>query len=117
MKFLVDAHWPRRMVHWLTAAGCDASHTLDSPQGNRTPDKEITEIADRDERILATKDVDFVDSHLLLHQPAKLLLVTTGNVSNRQLERLVTPLVSHIVAEFEKHSFLELGPSGIIIRG
>jgi predicted nuclease of predicted toxin-antitoxin system len=117
MKFLVDAHLPRRMVRWFAAAGCDARHTLDLPLGNRTPDGVVTEIADRDERILVTKDGDFVDSHILIHQPAKLLLITTGNISNRQLEQLVIPLVSRVVAEFENHSFLELGPTGTIIRG
>ena len=117
MKFLVDAHLPRRMVRWLAAAGGDAAHTLDLPLENRTPDKDVTEFVDRDERILVTKDGDFVDSHLLFHRPAKLLLVTTGNISNRELELLVVPLISSIVAAFENHSFLELGPSGIIIRG
>ncbi len=29
MNFLVDAQLPRRMTAWLTAAGCDAIHTLE----------------------------------------------------------------------------------------
>jgi predicted nuclease of predicted toxin-antitoxin system len=41
MKFLVDAQLPRRMTAWLTAAGCDAVHTLDLPDGNRTTDEQI----------------------------------------------------------------------------
>jgi predicted nuclease of predicted toxin-antitoxin system len=117
MKFLVDAHLPRRMVRWLVADGCDAIHTFELSSANRTPDRELAATADRDERILITKDGDFVDSHLLLHQPTKLLLVTTGNISNRQLEQLVVPLISRIVAEFQNNSFVELGVSGIIIRG
>lgn len=117
MKLLIDAHLPRRMVRWLTDAGCDAIHTLDLPQGNRTSDRELSEFADREERILVTKDADFVNSHLLSRQPTKLLLVTTGNISNRQLEQLVAPVVAQIVAEFENHFFLELGPSGVTIRG
>jgi predicted nuclease of predicted toxin-antitoxin system len=31
MKVLIDAHLPRRMVAWFSAAGCDAIHTLDLP--------------------------------------------------------------------------------------
>ncbi|MEX2167805.1 MAG: DUF5615 family PIN-like protein [Pirellulales bacterium] len=117
MNLLVDAHLPRRMAGWFVAAGCDAIHTLDLPLANRTPDWKIIETADRDQRVLATKDGDFVDSHLLLGQPAKLLLVTTGNINNQNLEKLAVPLISAIIADFQVHSFLELGPSGIIIRG
>ena len=65
MKFLIDAHLPRRMVGWLAAAGCDASHMLNLPRGNRTPDSGVTEIADQNDRVLVTKDGDFVNSHLL----------------------------------------------------
>ena len=117
MKFLIDAHLPRRMVDWLADAGCDASHTLNLPLGNRTPDSDLTKIADQNERVLITKDGDFVNSHLLVGQPAKLLFVTTGNVSNRDLEQLLVPLIPRIMADFQTHSFLELGQSGIIIRG
>jgi Domain of unknown function (DUF5615) len=40
MKFLVDAHLPRRLAHRLRAWGHEAIHTLDCPRGNRTPDEE-----------------------------------------------------------------------------
>jgi hypothetical protein len=36
MNFLVDAQLPRRMTAWLAAAGCNAIHTLDLPNKNRT---------------------------------------------------------------------------------
>jgi predicted nuclease of predicted toxin-antitoxin system len=117
VNFLVDAQLPRRMAAWLTAAGCDAIHTLDLPDGNRTTDEQINDVADREQRVVVTKDADFVDSHLLRGRPAKLLLISTGNISNRGLEALVVPLIPDIVREFQTHSFLELGPAGIIIRG
>lgn len=40
-----------------------------------------------------------------------------GNISNRDLEALVVPLIPDIVREFQTHSFLELGRAGIVIRG
>jgi hypothetical protein len=64
VKFLVDAQLPRRAVGWLAAAGCDAVHTLDLPNGNRTTDVEIIDTADREQRVVVTKDADFVDSHI-----------------------------------------------------
>jgi predicted nuclease of predicted toxin-antitoxin system len=117
MNFLVDAQLPRHMTGWLTAAGCDAVHTLDLPDGNRTTDEQINDVADREQRVVVTKDADFVDSHVLLGRPAKLLLISTGNISNRDLEALVVPLIPDILREFQVHSFLELGPAGIVIRG
>jgi predicted nuclease of predicted toxin-antitoxin system len=78
MNFLVDAQLPRRMVAWLTATGCDAIHTLDLPGANRTTDEQINDVADREQRVVITKDADFVDSHLLRGRPAKLLQYRPG---------------------------------------
>jgi len=117
VKFLIDAQLPRRAVHWLVAAGSDAIHTLDLPDGNRTTDAQIIEVADRDERVVVTKDSDFVDSHTLFGRPAKLLLVSTGNLSNAELEALMAAHVTSIVREFQTSSFLELGRSGLVVRG
>jgi predicted nuclease of predicted toxin-antitoxin system len=117
MNFLVDAQLPRRMTAWLIAAGCDAIHTLDLPNTNQTSDEQINEVADREQRVVVTKDADFVDSHLLLGRPAKLLLISTGNISNRDLEAVMVSLIPDIIREFQTHSFLELGRTGIIARG
>jgi predicted nuclease of predicted toxin-antitoxin system len=117
MKFLIDAQLPRRMTGWLGSAGCDAVHTLDLPDKNRTTDEQVIECADRDQRVVVTKDADFVNSHLLNGRPAKLLLVSTGNISNRELEQLVVRLIPDLIREFQTSSFLELGRAGIIIRG
>ena len=117
MKFLVDAQLPRKMAAWLAAAGCDALHTLDLPDGNRTTDPQVIELADREQRVVVTKDADFVDSHVLNARPAKLLLVSTGNISNQDLEALAVPLIPDIVRAFQTSSFLELGRSGIVVRG
>lgn len=56
MNFPVDAQLPRRMAAWLTAAGCNAIHTLDLPDANGTTDEQINEVADREERVVVTKD-------------------------------------------------------------
>jgi predicted nuclease of predicted toxin-antitoxin system len=117
MNFLVDAQLPRRMAGWLAAAGCDAIHTLDLPDANRTTDEQISDVADREQRVVVTKDADFVDSHLLQGRPAKLLLISTGNIANRDLEAFVVPLIPQIVREFQTHSFLEIGRAGIVVRG
>lgn len=105
------------MTAWLVAAGCDAVHTLDLPDANRTTDEQINDLADRERRVVITKDADFVDSHLLRGRPPKLLLISTGNISNRDLEALMVSLLPNIIREFGTHSFLELGRTGLIVRG
>jgi predicted nuclease of predicted toxin-antitoxin system len=101
VRFLVDAQLPHRVVDWLAAAGCDAVHTLDLPNGNRTTDQRVIDFADREKRAVVTKDADFVDSHILQARPARLLLISTGNIGNRELEALMIPLLPAIVHEFQ----------------
>jgi predicted nuclease of predicted toxin-antitoxin system len=66
MKFIVDAQLPRRLAKFLQSLGYDAIHTLDLPQQNATPDSSINGISIAEERIVITKDADFVDSFLTI---------------------------------------------------
>jgi predicted nuclease of predicted toxin-antitoxin system len=75
MKFVIDAQLPSRMAVWLHSAGHDAVHTLDLPEGNRTTDESLADFAEREARVVITKDADFVNSHLLAAKPKKLLLI------------------------------------------
>lgn len=89
MKLLIDAQLPLRLVKRIRGAGFDAIHTLDLPLGNRTPDTEINSLSIREQYIVVTKDADFVNSFHLHRQPYKLLLVSTGNIKNSELEELL----------------------------
>ena len=82
MKVLVDAQLPQRLADFLQSKEIDAIHTLQLPKKNATPDHEIIEIADQQSRIVITKDNDFLDNFILKSVPKKLLIVSTGNVSN-----------------------------------
>ncbi len=116
MKFLVDAQLPRRLAQWLRDEGHDAIHTRDLPEGNQTGDAVINEMSIREERIVVTKDEDFVDMLLLRHQPYKLLFVATGNISNRELDRLFHDTLEEIVTAFETCDFVELDRTTVICR-
>jgi predicted nuclease of predicted toxin-antitoxin system len=107
MKFLVDAQLPRRMADWLRAALHDAIHTFDLPDGNRSSDAKIIAEADAQSRVVITKDADFVNSHLLSGRPAKLLLISSGNLSNPQMEQLFVPLIATITVELQNNAFVE----------
>lgn len=116
MKFLVDAQLPRRLSRFLREAGHDVTHTLELPLGNATPDKTLRELCAREERVLVTKDSEFVDSFLLRREPARLLLVSSGNTSNRDLEALFRMNLSTIVFTLAHHVFIELDRNGMTTR-
>jgi len=116
MKFIIDAQLPRCIAILLNQAGHDALHTLDLPQANRTPDTKIVQVAAREDRVVVSKDSDFVDSFLLDRKPEKLLLISTGNITNRDLEAVLLPNLAVIVAALEENDFVELTRTALIIH-
>jgi len=116
MKFLVDAQLPIRLARFLQSAGYDTVHTRDLPQQNATPDSIVNTISIQQERVVITKDADFVQSFLIQKQPYKLLLITTGNIKNSDLEALFAQSLPHLVKLFEQHSYIELSRDAIILH-
>ncbi len=116
MKFLVDAQLPRRLALQLTAAGHDSVHTLGLPAGNRTPDETLVALADREHRVVLTKDSDFVTLFLLRGQPRKLLLISTGNISNDALSQLIATNLPGLITALTQHNFIELSISNITVH-
>jgi predicted nuclease of predicted toxin-antitoxin system len=117
MNFLVDAQLPRRVARRLQEAGHDALHTLDLPAGNRTSDAEINMLSLRESRVVISKDADFVNSYLLTGQPYKLLVISTGNITNAELDALLVPNLSLIVATLQVNNYVELTRAALIIHG
>jgi predicted nuclease of predicted toxin-antitoxin system len=116
MKFLIDAQLPMRLAQFLQMAGHDAIHTREIPQQNRTPDLKINERSIQEERIVITKDYDFVNSFMAVRQPYKLLLVTTGNIKNQELERIFSDNLQTLVDLFQVHSYIEINASSIVVH-
>ena len=116
MKWLLDAHLPRRLASILSQHGYDAVHTLGLPDGNASSDDQVLVAAERENRVVVTKNADFVNSFWLTERPTQLLLVSTGNIKNRELEELVEQHLSEIVEGFAGHSFLELNRLGLIVH-
>jgi predicted nuclease of predicted toxin-antitoxin system len=116
MIFLIDAHLPRRLARILQQYGHDAYHTLDLPHQNRTDDDEIMQFADMHDCIVTTKDSDFVDAFYLQHRPQKLWLLSTGNISNRDLEALIRANIDQVVALFQLYRFVELSRTDVVVN-
>ena len=116
MKFLVDAQLPRRLVYRLREMGFEAVHTLDLPLGNRTPDSYINELSMREKYTVITKDADFVNSFFLHRKPYKLLLVSTGNIRNQELERLFEANMVKVAEGFATFDFIEIDRKDVIFH-
>ena len=115
MKFLVDAQLPRRFANWLNEAGHDALHTLDLPRKNLTTDQEVVARAKRDGRIVVSKDADFVQTFLVTGEPL-LLLISTGNINNAELEKLLHKNLSGIEAAFATSRFVEITGDALVVH-
>ena len=116
MKFLIDAQLPLRLSHLLKSMGHDAIHTKELALKNTTPDTEINTISLREQRIVITKDSDFWDSFYVSQEPYKLLLVTTGNISNRELESLFVKNLEQLTRLFEQHSLIEMSKYSVTVN-
>jgi predicted nuclease of predicted toxin-antitoxin system len=116
MKFLLDAQLPRRLALELATDGHDEVHTLDLPTANRTQDADISTLATQEGRVVVTKDNDFVVSFHLRGAPPKLLLVSTGNISNEKLSQLFAANLAALEKAFSQHVFVELSATAIMIH-
>lgn len=116
MKFIVDAHLPLVLKKWLNQQGHDALHTRDLPRKNLSDDVEVIEVAVREQRIVISKDSDFFDYFVLKGIPPKLLLITTGNIVNKDLISLFQRNFAQIEALLQQHSVVEMSNTQILVH-
>lgn len=114
MKFLIDANLSFKLAKFLIHKGYDVIHTDNLPNKERTTDQEIRRFAKVQNRIIITKDIDFLDSHLITGNPSKLLLITTGNIVNKKLIHLFDNQFGKIVELFDDYDLIELNSFQII---
>lgn len=116
VKLLIDAQLPARLARFLRDVGHDVIHTRELPDGNRTSDERIRDLADEEDRVVVTKDSDFRDGHLLNRSPQRLLVVGTGNITN---SALLSPFEEHletIVAALREADFVELRAGVLVVH-
>ncbi len=116
MKFLVDAQLPNRLARFLLSAGYETLHTQELPQKNATSDVEINAISLKENRVVITKDRDFWDSFLIRKEPYKLLILTTGNITNAELEVLFLNNLPQLAELFIQHSLIEMSRDAIVVH-
>lgn len=90
MKIWVDAQLPPTLADWITTTfGLEAA-ALRALSLRDAKDIEIFEAARTENAVIMTKDSDFVDLVCRLGSPPQILWLTCGNVTNRNLRRLLT---------------------------
>ena len=108
MKFIVDAQLPKALSDFLNYRGHDSLHTLELPNQNATGDKFITKLSIDEERIVITKDNDFVESFLLNSEPRKLIIVRTGNIPNKILLKIFDDNLQFIELLISRSNLIEI---------
>lgn len=116
MNFLIDANLSRRLVDVFHERGHPVVHILDLPDGNVTTDLAILQYADEQNCVIATKDSDFTTSFWLRNRPDKLLLISTGNISNKELEVLLIANLDQIIVDLSGNRFVELSREHVIVH-
>ena len=116
MKLIIDAQLPFRLAELLAELGHDVVHTISLADGNKTTDSEITRLADEQGRVVVSKDHDFLDGHLLIGSPKRLVLVTTGNIHNDDLLALFRRVEPLLVDALERAPLVELNPVAVVVH-
>jgi len=116
MNFLIDANLPRRLIRIFQEHGHHAVHTLELPEGNATADSALLEYAEQNNCIVTTKDSDFSTSFWLQDRPQKLLLISTGNIQNADLESLLVTNFDPLISALIENRFVELTREHIIVH-
>ncbi|MEP6793280.1 MAG: DUF5615 family PIN-like protein [Saprospiraceae bacterium] len=116
MRFLVDAQLPRALSLLLSNFGFDSLHTLDLPQKNFSSDEVISGLTISENRILITKDTDFLDSFLLKAIPQKLKIIRTGNINNKALLLIFKNNIHHLKKLLDEGNLIEITTDNIILH-
>lgn len=105
-KFIVDTQLPPVLASFFIRKGYNATHTTDYPKGDLLNDDEIIQIAERENRIIITKDSDFFDKYFLLERSFSTLYLRVGNMKNNDLIDLIQKHLDIIIREFDQGSKL-----------
>jgi len=106
MRFICDVHISIKLSKQLAEAGHDCTHVNRLPGRWYTSDQDIARLADKEDRILITKDSDFRDSCIVQGTPRKLIKVNLGNIPHGVLRDLLLSNLVEIGRLNERERFL-----------
>jgi predicted nuclease of predicted toxin-antitoxin system len=86
------------------------------PEKNKTTDKEVTRISLTESRVVITKDNDFLSSYIVKKEPRKLIIVSTGNVSNTDLLRLFEVNIEKMIDLLSQNEVIEINQGYLVVH-
>lgn len=113
MKFIVDAQLPKSLSDFLKRKGFDSLHTLELPDKNKTKDTWINKLSVLENRIVISKDLDFLESFLVKSEPKKLILIKTGNITNTHLLEIFSKNLDLLLEMIERSNLVEINRTDI----
>ena len=116
MKFIVDTQLPFKLSMFFKRKGYDSIHTTDTIKGHLLQDPDIISISIVSHRTVVTKDSDFKNNYYAKGAPPKVLYLTFGNISNKDLLAYFEDYFDNIIKLFQEgEEFIEFNRSGIFI--
>ncbi|MDR0482353.1 MAG: DUF5615 family PIN-like protein [Cellulomonadaceae bacterium] len=116
MRFIVDANLPFSLVKLLRDHGHTADHVGGLDIGKDASDTVIAQWADTQNAVVVSKDADFRLLQIATDRPPRLLLVGTGNISNRDLRALVERFLTQIEVELHQRRFVMFDEHSLIVE-
>ena len=114
--FLIDQQLPQALATFLDVRGHQSRHIKDYPGGTTMRDRDIARLADAEQRFVVTKDDDFRVTHLLGLPPRRLLHVTCGNITTRDLLALFDQHWAALDDAIASCTYVEVNRRGVVIH-
>jgi predicted nuclease of predicted toxin-antitoxin system len=106
MKILCDVHISFKVVHFFTSKGITALHINHILDGDKSTDISICKYADENDFVVLTKDMDFRNSYFFQNTPQKFLKINLGNISNKELLKILENNLQTLIDSFESQKCL-----------
>ena len=113
-EFIVDTQLPPSLAVYLTGKGFDSIHTTFYTDGHLLQDNEIVEIAIKENRIIITKDSDFLDNYILKGTPPKVVIIQLGNISNKELFSYFDKNLNKTISLLKSNNLVIMSKTNII---
>lgn len=102
MNIWIDAQLPPALANWLTTTFSVKATSLRELNLRDAQDIEIFKAARLAKSVVMTKDSDFIDLVCRLGTPPQILWLTCGNVTNRNLQKLLSATLPNALEKLKK---------------
>ncbi|MEL6552964.1 MAG: DUF5615 family PIN-like protein [Cyanobacteria bacterium J06621_11] len=101
MKLWIDAQLPPSLAPWISENLGIEAFALRDLNLRDAKDIETFQATRTESAVITTKDSDFIDLVCRLGAPPKIIWLTCGNVTNRNLKKLLQATLHNVIAQLE----------------